>query len=139
MLWFKVFFFSSRRRHTRCALVTGVQTCALPICPRGARAVAMRVDILAGAELDVDALRILAAQRFRAAVIVRPFVADHDHRIAMAHLAVREMAVGIEQHEQRLEYERLLEPAEGGLAVRSEERRVGKECVRTCRTRWSTC
>src|SRR3546814_14164128 len=27
--WF--FFFSSRRRHTRCALVTGVQTCALPI------------------------------------------------------------------------------------------------------------
>src|SRR3546814_6052443 len=26
-----VFFFSSRRRHTRCALVTGVQTCALPI------------------------------------------------------------------------------------------------------------
>src|SRR3546814_7754590 len=33
------FFFSSRRRHTRCALVTGVQTCALPICgPR------LRVD-----------------------------------------------------------------------------------------------
>src|SRR3546814_2611439 len=30
-----IFFFSSRRRHTRCALVTGVQTCALPIycCP----------------------------------------------------------------------------------------------------------
>src|SRR3546814_8039952 len=29
--WCCVFFFSSRRRHTRCALVTGVQTCALPI------------------------------------------------------------------------------------------------------------
>src|SRR3546814_8885880 len=29
---FSLFFFSSRRRHTRCALVTGVQTCALPIC-----------------------------------------------------------------------------------------------------------
>src|SRR3546814_5381652 len=27
-----MFFFSSRRRHTRCALVTGVQTCALPVC-----------------------------------------------------------------------------------------------------------
>src|SRR3546814_8442692 len=26
-----ILFFSSRRRHTRCALVTGVQTCALPI------------------------------------------------------------------------------------------------------------
>src|SRR3546814_8524957 len=30
---FVVLFFSSRRRHTRCALVTGVQTCALPISP----------------------------------------------------------------------------------------------------------
>src|SRR3546814_5431161 len=30
-----VCFFSSRRRHTRCALVTGVQTCALPIYSRG--------------------------------------------------------------------------------------------------------
>src|SRR3546814_1563842 len=29
-----VVFFSSRRRHTRCALVTGVQTCALPISDR---------------------------------------------------------------------------------------------------------
>src|SRR3546814_9001440 len=27
----EMYFFSSRRRHTRCALVTGVQTCALPI------------------------------------------------------------------------------------------------------------
>src|SRR3546814_14649652 len=33
-LWF---CFSSRSRHTRCALVTGVQTCALPICRRHAR------------------------------------------------------------------------------------------------------
>src|SRR3546814_6146075 len=31
------FFFSSRRRHTRCALVTGVQTCALPISRRADR------------------------------------------------------------------------------------------------------
>src|SRR3546814_1370955 len=30
-VFFVAFFFSSRRRHTRCALVTGVQTCALPI------------------------------------------------------------------------------------------------------------
>src|SRR3546814_6841827 len=30
-----MFFFSSRGRHTRCALVTGVQTCALPICYAG--------------------------------------------------------------------------------------------------------
>src|SRR3546814_1902680 len=36
------FFFSSRRRHTRCALVTGVQTCALPISvPRNLKETAM--------------------------------------------------------------------------------------------------
>src|SRR3546814_7782323 len=38
------FLFSSRRRHTRCALVTGVQTCALPICLR-----AERLDLAGGA------------------------------------------------------------------------------------------
>src|SRR3546814_3855453 len=32
------FFFASRRRHTRCALVTGVQTCALPISGERPRA-----------------------------------------------------------------------------------------------------
>src|SRR5881409_4214292 len=32
MFHFVFFFFSSRRRHTRCETVTGVQTCALPIC-----------------------------------------------------------------------------------------------------------
>src|SRR3546814_10315772 len=37
------FFFSSRRRHTRCALVTGVQTCALPICKRFYCTVCQRV------------------------------------------------------------------------------------------------
>src|SRR3546814_6025980 len=36
LLWC-VCVFSSRRRHTRCALVTGVQTCALPISPEGER------------------------------------------------------------------------------------------------------
>src|SRR3546814_10762627 len=36
LMWLVIlrFFFSSRRRHTRCALVTGVQTCALPILYR---------------------------------------------------------------------------------------------------------
>src|SRR3546814_5912591 len=38
-------FVSSRRRHTRCALVTGVQTCALPICLSG------EVDVTAQAPM----------------------------------------------------------------------------------------
>src|SRR3546814_4283384 len=64
------FFFSSRRRHTRCALVTGVQTCALPIyrlaqVPRARSAermadrdrAAIGVDPIPrqGAEIRVDA------------------------------------------------------------------------------------
>src|SRR3546814_3054826 len=42
-----VFFFSSRRRHTRCALVTGVQTCALPISrrPHPATSASLRISI----------------------------------------------------------------------------------------------
>src|SRR3546814_14633936 len=38
------FFFSSRRRHTRCALVTGVQTCALPIFELPANPAWFRAD-----------------------------------------------------------------------------------------------
>src|SRR3546814_12984888 len=40
-----VFFFTSRRRHTRCALVTGVQTCALPICAPARAAAPRRVAL----------------------------------------------------------------------------------------------
>src|SRR3546814_6342302 len=54
-----VFFcFSSRRRHTRCALVTGVQTCALPISPRTVDLVAEEYDIAVRfGELDDSSLR----------------------------------------------------------------------------------
>src|SRR3546814_18661075 len=54
-MWYQMlhcFFFSSRRRHTRCALVTGVQTCALPIstinkvCGSGMKAVMLGHDLI---------------------------------------------------------------------------------------------
>src|SRR3546814_16186583 len=86
-------FFSSRRRHTRCALVTGVQTCALPIC-----------DFVAGCKaIGMAPLRIAFSQ-------VLPNA-----------LASVVSLVGV-----------LV-----AAAIRSEERRVGKECVSTCRSRWS--
>src|SRR3546814_9003652 len=100
-----LFFISSRRRHTRCALVTGVQTCALPIFDE----VLLRlygspdprqVDGIGGATSTTSKAVILAPSR-------RPD-ADVDYTFAQ---------VGI---------------GEG----RSEERRVGKECVSTCRSRW---
>src|SRR3546814_9200363 len=54
--FFFLFFFSSRRRHTICALVTGVQTCALPIsCSRarpGAAGAAKRPSATVGGAVD---------------------------------------------------------------------------------------
>src|SRR3546814_1692778 len=98
-----LFFFSSRRRHTRCALVTGVQTCALPICIYGVLhfAVARRTR-------DIGIRMAFGA---RPAAVLRQTVRD----------AMRPALIGIVI----------------GIASRSEERRVGKECVSTCRSRWS--
>src|SRR3546814_1138960 len=64
-----VFFFSSRRRHTRCALVTGVQTCALPISvgpavaappPSGIKSITGSAEPISAAERQA---RIARAQR----------------------------------------------------------------------------
>src|SRR3546814_4851306 len=90
-----LFVFSSRRRHTRCALVTGVQTCALPIC-----CAACAIDLE-----DEDPMAQAAQRRLGA--------------YAMA------------------EIDRMIE-AHGERVPRSEERRVGKEGVSKCRSRWST-
>src|SRR3546814_1787540 len=81
------FFFSSRRRHTRCALVTGVQTCALPISS----------TTIAALQTAVVAAQTLANQN-----------------LVLSRINGVQAAAG-----------------------RSEERRVGKECVSTCRSRWS--
>src|SRR3546814_17742663 len=98
------FFFSSRRRHTRCALVTGVQTCALPI------SVNMRVWAAVDNYWDLrfdlyrNALQVLGRAGLSMPIPVREVQA-------------KKVVEAIEQ--------------------RSEERRVGKECVGTCRSRWS--
>src|SRR3546814_6448234 len=54
------------------------------------------------------------------------------------------MFVGLEDEGEGIERQRRPEPdeavaapVEAGAETRSEERRVGKECVSTCRTRWS--
>src|SRR3546814_3319306 len=92
------FFLSSRRRHTRCALVTGVQTCALPIS--GAALLPRHL----GHAVDTGHGRD-----------------DDDPLVAIG--PTRDVFDGVED---------VVEPR-----LRSEERRVGKECVSTCRSRWS--
>src|SRR3546814_10919657 len=106
---YKLFFFSSRRRHTRCALVTGVQTCALPIFEIAAQNGAF-LGIPAGADTEEEA----AAAR---AVETRDLLCGQDG-VAFRH-----------QDDAGAEID-----LAGG---RPEERRVGKECVSLCRSRGS--
>src|SRR3546814_7845767 len=109
------FFVSSRRRHTRCALVTGVQTCALPI----SRLVQLSPPLLLqdpaqlGLEAAIDLL-LGDADAEHAVRAVAPDICAQALRIAL-----------VEQH--------LLAVA----AHRSDARRVGTACVSTCRSRWS--
>src|SRR3546814_4430292 len=86
LVW--VLFFSSRRRHTRCALVTGVQTCALPIS--ASAIVADLVDLARGLGADarhavpplafqpdaVQALPLLPLAEVASAFYLRLKVAD---------------------------------------------------------------
>src|SRR3546814_16121149 len=105
---FCFFFFSSRRRHTRCALVTGVQTCALPICDNS------------GAKY-VSCIKVLGGYKKRYARIGDKLV------VSVVSLRTKRRSQSKIQ-KGKVTY---------GIVVRSEERRVGKECVSTCRSRWS--
>src|SRR3546814_2747078 len=60
------FFFSSRRRHTRCALVTGVQTCALPIWPVSLGRLVVY--------LGIDTNAVLGTPLQVAIIVVVPFI-----------------------------------------------------------------
>src|SRR3546814_6907351 len=103
-----VFFFSSRRRHTRCALVTGVQTCALPISRMDDIWTLVRFGHLLGVVLWVGGIILMGA------IIVPVARGLHDRATSRG----------------------IITAAARRFGIRSEERRVGKECVSTCRSRW---
>src|SRR3546814_20333661 len=127
MLLCNVFVFSSRRRHTRCALVTGVQTCALPIYGM----VLLASDSMAG----------------------EPYAGMRNFSLSLNYPTVTKaknifdaLAAG---GEIRMPFGKTFWSAGFGMLVdrygtpwmfsgeRSEERRVGKGCVGTWRYRWS--
>src|SRR3546814_15602024 len=121
------FFFSRRRRHTRCALVTVVQTCALPIFrPR---------DIVTLKALENAARVVACSGGSTNAGLHLPAIA-HECGIDFDLQAVTEIF-------RSTPYIADLKP--GGRYVakdlfevgRSEERRVGKACVSPCSSRWS--
>src|SRR3546814_3662274 len=88
------FFFSSRRRHTRCALVTGVQTCALPICPVIQKQVISRMEeIIAGIASAFNASITMKYHKLFPATVNTP---DHAALVAevAAELFGRENEIG---------------------------------------------
>src|SRR3546814_11679705 len=113
----RLFFFSSRRRHTRCALVTGVQTCALPISrspkrPSGGDDIVGLLQLLTsqGTHLAQEQVKLVQAE-------VRGGIEDLKEEIgAMLGAAV----VGV-----------------AGFGVRADGRVVGQEGVRPLRSRWA--
>src|SRR3546814_10603729 len=102
MCFVLLFFLSSRRRHTRCALVTGVQTCALPILWSAD-------NWTFGGAVGANDPNNDGANQFSVSI---------DGSAAVSSGVTLDKNVTID-------------------SLRSEERRVGKECVSTCRSRWS--
>src|SRR3546814_8921122 len=68
------FFFSSKRRHTRCALVTGVQTCALPILSQVKHLLQGKGNAIYSIAPDapvLDAIKHMAEHRIGALLVMR--------------------------------------------------------------------
>src|SRR3546814_15613261 len=92
---FILFFFSSRRRHTRCALVTGVQTCALPIYARhhGKVAVDRELSFGKGGALHGAGMGMCAASVHRNGVTMCPVLRRADARFLFAPQARQRVGV----------------------------------------------
>src|SRR3546814_14831166 len=131
-----VFFFSSIRRHTRGALVTGVQTCALPIS-EDYRNRARREDYLAA----MDDMFRLTSTRWAPWQVVDGNDKKAARIAALTYVADRlEAAVPMDMPDAEPEVVKLAKAAFGyqgysAMPARSAERRVGKWGVSTCRSR----
>src|SRR3546814_16242941 len=127
---------SSRRRHTRCALVTGVQTGALPISglidiiiPRGGKSLVARVQ----EEARVPVLAHLDG-------ICHTYLdkgADPDMaRTIVLNAKMRRTGICGAMETLIIDREFAASAAVITALLRSEARRVGKACVSRCKFRW---
>src|SRR3546814_1461213 len=124
--FFFIVFFSSRRRHTCCSLVTGFQTCALPILP------AIRARI----QETPQYLRYLVVYfvrygYFRSVIDDSP-IAFHGHRRFHSEFRAYPRASDHNNSSRRCAVSGPTEPKKG---TRAEKRREGKGCVRTYKSR----
>src|SRR3546814_5832849 len=110
---------SSRRRHTRCALVTGVQTCALPISLPEDNAIAV-------ASIGLDNFKPIND-------VFGHMVGDRLLRQIGARLETLRGGTDMVARIGGDEFAFLARCVD----VRSEERRVGNVCVSTCSSRWA--
>src|SRR3546814_19086110 len=125
LLGWLLFFFSSRRRHTRFALVTGVQTCALPIFTGiNSDLPGLVIAQVTGNVYDTPTGRyLLIPQGAR-------LIGKYDSVVAFG------------QSRALVIWNRIIMPDGSSniienLPARSDERRVGQECVSKCRYRWA--
>src|SRR3546814_9131120 len=111
------FFLSRKRRQTRCALVSGVQTCALPI-------------FLSPSSLPFSSAPLLFSGSPFFLSISSPSLSPSSFPLPAVWFGFSPGVSPTCDHRSSL-------PAPVTGSSRSEERRVGHECVRTCRSRWS--
>src|SRR3546814_14413199 len=104
-----------------CALVTGVQTCALPILqrvtmnPENRQVIWIIIDnVRTGVKLDEDGV-----------LTAIDIIAQRTQLQSGEYTAIGYFILGHTRQPDR------------AYPYRSEERRVGKECVSTCSSRWS--
>src|SRR3546814_6613395 len=146
------FFFSSRRRHTRCALVTGVQTCALPILVPLANLRGLVNHASSASKVHVPPTDFSASEKAKPPRPVAILSPTTSHRLGPMPLGPPCVSVWQAVHflntsapcAASAEASRVAigatasppSPDRKSTRLNSEERRVGKECVSTCKTRW---
>src|SRR3546814_14485898 len=111
-----------------CALVTGVQTCALPISD------SVTLTLIRN-DLSFASAGVTRNQRAAGAAVDHAFAPDSAVYANLVGASVAQAQAAFDQLSGEI-HASAVAAAVTDAGLRSEERRVGKECVSTCRSRW---